>query len=124
MVSTFTHTWLDPDDVRHWLRINDAGDETDQAETERVCVQTEAYVQRCRPEFYTVPVDPADTPLYEPDGETYQGAVMYAARELRRRNSPAGIETFADGGATFVAKFDADIERALRTGAWNRPGVG
>jgi hypothetical protein len=90
-----------------------------------VCVATETYVQRCRPEFYYLdPENPDGTPVYEPDGETMQGATMYAARELRRRNSPAGIELFADGGATFVAKFDADIERFLRTGIWNRPGVG
>ena len=49
---------------------------------------------------------------------------MYAARETRRRNSPAGIEQFADGGTTFVSKYDSDIERFLRTGTWAVPGVG
>lgn len=118
---TFTPAWLDPDDVRRWLRLNGAGDGDDQVELERVCVQTEAYVQRCRPEWYTDSDEPA---LYEPDGETYQGAVMYASREMRRRNTPAGVESFGDVGVVFTPKFDADIERALRTGNWNKPGFG
>jgi hypothetical protein len=126
MASTFTPTWLKPDDVARWLRLNAGAPATEDDELVRVCVQTEAYVQRCRPEWHSDP-DPAvpgDTATYTPDAETYQGAVMYAAREYRRRNSPAGIEAWAEGGAVFVAKYDADIERALRTGQWNVPGVG
>jgi len=59
---------------------------------------------------------------YQPDGETYQGAVMYAAREYRRRNSPAGIEMFGDV-TSFVSRYDPDIDRALQTGAYARPVV-
>jgi hypothetical protein len=50
--------------------------------------------------------------------------VMYAAREYRRRNSPGGIESITDAGATYVSKYDSDIERALRTGTWAEPAVG
>ena len=49
---------------------------------------------------------------------------MYAAREVRRRNSPAGVQSFGDAGVTFVSKFDSDIERALHQGSWAIPGVG
>jgi hypothetical protein len=65
-----------------------------------------------------------DTRLYtyNPDAEAYQGAVMYAAREYRRRNSPAGIELFGDQ-ASFVTRYDVDIERALHTGAYAPPIV-
>ena len=112
--------WLDPELVAAWLRLNLPGPAVDDDELVRVCAGTEAYVERCRPEQYT----DADPPVYDPDNEVLQGAVMYASRELRRRNSPAGIEQFADGGTTFVSKYDSDIERALRTGAWNMPGVG
>lgn len=59
---------------------------------------------------------------YFPDAETYQGAVMYAAREYRRRNSPAGIEMFGDQ-ASFVSRYDTDIERALQTGVYARPVI-
>lgn len=118
----YSPAWLMPLDVLQWLQSNAAGPVPDPAPAEvvRVCAMTEEYVQRCRPEF----LDPAGLVPYAPDAEVYQGAVMYAAREVRRRNSPAGIETFADGGASFVAKYDPDIERALRTGQWNRPGFG
>ena len=123
-MTDFAWTWLDPVDVTGWLRVNLPGPAGDDAETVRVCAMTEAYVERCRPEFTDTTTEPPPVPGYVPDAEVYHGAVMYAARELRRRNSPAGIETFADGGATFVAKYDADIERALRTGQWSRPAVG
>ena len=113
-------TWLDPAVVAAWLRLNMPGPAVDDADLVRVCAATELYVQRCRPEFLT----DAEPPGYEPDDEVVHGAIMYAAREYRRRNSPAGIEQFADGGTTFVSKYDSDIERALRTGTWTRPGVG
>ncbi|MGY4645890.1 hypothetical protein [Cellulomonas sp. URHB0016] len=116
----FTPTWLAPADVKAWLRINDQ-DADDDDLVVRCCAMTEIYAARCRPEFTDLTVDPA---VYEPDAETYQGAVMYAAREVRRRNSPAGLQAFADGQVSFVARYDSDIERALRTGAWTRPGVG
>ena len=121
----FTPTWLNPVSVRKWLRDNAQPPTSDTEELDRVCAMTETHVERCRPEWWTLdPENPEEPALYVPDAETYQGAVMYAARELRRRNSPAGVETFADIGITFVAKYDPDIDRALRTGAWLPPGVG
>jgi len=113
-------TWLEPADVATWLRMQMPGPAVDDAELVRVCAATEKYVERCRFDQWTTD----DPPAYVPDDEVYQGAVMYAAREIRRRNSPAGIEQFADGGTTFVSKWDSDIERFLRTGTWAVPGVG
>jgi hypothetical protein len=123
----FAPSWLDPADVRKWLRDTGTPPVSDDVEVDRVARMTEVYVEGCRPEWWTV-ADPDAVPpvesTYVPDAETYQGAVMYAARELRRRNSPAGVETYGDVGLTFVSKYDPDIERALRTGAYLRPGVG
>ena len=115
--------WLDPADVRKWLHDTGTPPTSDDLEVDRVAAMTEAHVERCRPEWSSTAGDPPVT-TYVPDAETYQGAVMYAARELRRRNSPAGVETFGDVGVSFVAKYDPDIDRALRTGAYRRPGVG
>ena len=123
-MGVFTPTWLDPADVAGWLRLNAPTAATDTQELDRVAAATESYVERCRPEWWiTNPDDPTDVE-YVPDAETYQGAVMYAAREIRRRNSPSGIETAVDGNPVFVSRYDSDIERALRTGTWNVPGVG
>lgn len=116
----FALRWLAPADVKAWLRL-DAVDELDDPLVARCCALTESYVERCRPEWIDDTVDPA---TYVPDAQTYQGAVMYAAREYRRRNSPSGLESFGDGGMSFVAKYDSDIERALHTGSWALPGVG
>src|SRR5262245_55350923 len=123
-VPTYAPVWLDPADVSAWLRANGLPADP---ELDRVCGMSEAYVQRCRPDQWTTgdpdavpPVEPA----YVPDAEVYQGAVMYAARQTRRRNSPSGSELFGDGSVGWPTKYDADIERALRTGSANLPGVG
>lgn len=112
---SFTPAWLAPADVKEWLRLNDQ-DDSDDALIERACAATEPYVQRCRPEWAT------GEGTYVPDAETYHGAVMHAAREYRRRNSPAGIEAFGDV-TSFVARYDPDIEKALQTGAYAPPTI-
>lgn len=127
-MADYTPDWLEPEDVASWLRLNTATSDVDATELAVVCAGTEEYVQRCRPDQY-VP-DPDMDPespgpgTYTPSADVYRGAVLYASRQYRRRNSPAGIETWAEGGAVFVAKYDADIERSLRTGQWNVPGFG
>ena len=122
----FTPTWLDPADVRKWLRDNAQPPANDALELDRVCAETEIHVQRCRPDAYvtTEHTDP-DSPVvtYVPDAEIYQGAVMYAARALRRRNTPTGVE-FTETGAVFSPRFDPQIDQALHTGAYVHPGVG
>lgn len=105
--------------MKAWLALDET-DTADDALVVAVCAMTEPYVLRCRPEWYV----PGTFPSYVPDAETYQGAVMYAAREYRRRNSPAGVQAFADGSTLYVSKYDSDIERALRTGAYTVPRVG
>ena len=117
----FTTSWLDPEVVKGWLHLNVGVDVDEDELVERCCAQTELYVQRCRPDCWDSTVEP---PVYRPDAEVHQGAVMYAAREVRRRNSPAGIQSFGESGVSYVSKYDSDIERALRQGAWALPGVG
>lgn len=114
----FTPSWLAPDSVKEWLRINNT-DTSDDDLINAVCAMAEPYVERCRPEF-VVPATDTEPAKYAPDAEAYQGAVMYAAREYRRRNSPAGVEMFGDI-TSFVTRYDTDIERALHTGAWAPP---
>lgn len=49
------------------------------------------------------------------------GAVMVVARYWRRRGSPGGIDTYADSGPVYVARYDPDAARLLRL---NAPAVG
>lgn len=114
--------WLRPADVRDQLRIG-AGDTADDALIVRCAAAVEPQVQRARPDLW-VDGDEASVPrMYTPDAEVYQAAVMLAARLFRRRNSPGGVESFGDS-VTFVSRYDPEIQRALRTGAYALPGVG
>jgi hypothetical protein len=116
----FTPTWLAPDDVVSWLRATLGVEPV--GEVDRVCVSTEIHVQEHRGDLYDL-TDP-ENPVYAPDGQVYNAAVMYAARLLRRRNNPSGSEGFGDIGPTFPTKYDADIDRALHTGSYTRPRTG
>jgi hypothetical protein len=121
---TYIPEWLSPVDVKDWLRLNDQ-DTTDDDLIVAVCSQSEPYVERCRPEWRTELAgdDGTTSSLYDPDAETYRGAVMFAARLYVRRSSPSGIQLYGDA-PSFVARYDPDIDRALRTGAFMAPALG
>lgn len=52
------------------------------------------------------------------------GAVMLCTRLFRRKNSPAGVESFGTQGAVYVQRNDPDIGMLLGLGSWSAPGVG
>lgn len=56
--------------------------------------------------------------------QTITGAIMLAARLVRRRNSPAGVEAFTDAGAAYVSRYDSDISRMLRLDQFTPPLIG
>ena len=107
--------WLDPAKVSGWLQQPPAED----AELIAECAGSVApFVEGCRPEFWV-----GTPPVYTPDTEVHTAAVMMAARLYRRRNSPGGLVQMGDILST-VPRWDPEIERALRIGAWQRPQVG
>jgi hypothetical protein len=118
----YTPQWLDVADVKAQLRLSGADTADDDLVT-RCAAAVEPQVQRARPDGYPT-VDPLlAAPVYAPDAEVYQAAVMLAARLVRRRNSPGGVETFGES-VTYVSRYDPEIALALRTGLWALPGVG
>lgn len=52
------------------------------------------------------------------------GANMLATRLVRRRNSPTGVETFAEAGPVYVSRTDPDVAQLLEIGNYSRPEVG
>lgn len=63
------------------------------------------------------------------DAETWparivEGGNMLAARWVRRRNSPAGVEAMGEFGAAYVMRSDPDIAQLLQLGSWQPPAVG
>lgn len=105
--------WLQPVDVKRQLRI-DGTDTTDDQLIQDCCDAAEPEICRARPD--ALPFPPA-----VPDA--YRGGVMLAARLVRRRNSPAGIESFGES-VTYVASYDPDLDRFMRRGRYAMPGVG
>ncbi len=108
--------WLALADVKNQLAI-DGVDTDDDVLIQRAIDATEPEVTRSRPDAWTDTTTPADYP------DAYQGGVMLAARVVRRRNSPAGIESFGES-VTYVAAYDPDLDRLLRRGRYRLPGVG
>lgn len=49
------------------------------------------------------------------------GATMLTARLYRRRNSPNGVESLTDMGATYVSRYDSDIARLLKIDSFALP---
>jgi Phage QLRG family, putative DNA packaging. len=58
-----------------------------------------------------------------PDRIVY-GATMLAGRLFRRKNSPAGVESFGQLGAAYVMRNDPDIAQLLELGSYQNPQVG
>lgn len=52
------------------------------------------------------------------------GATMLAARLWRRKNSPAGVESFGQLGAAYVMRNDPDIAQLLALGSHQLPQIG
>lgn len=55
---------------------------------------------------------------------TALGASMLAARLYRRKNSPAGVESFGQLGAAYVMRNDPDIAQLLQLGSYQQPQLG
>lgn len=56
--------------------------------------------------------------------DVVEGATLLAARLWRRKNSPAGVETFGSEGAAYVVRQDPDVALLLRLGNHQGPAVG
>lgn len=68
--------------------------------------------------------DPDDATATVWAADTYLGALMYAARLVRRANSPAGIEAFFETGVAYVQRTDPDVAVLLRLGSYAVPMTG
>lgn len=66
----------------------------------------------------------ADVDVEEWPDDVVLGANMLGSRLVRRRNSPSGVETFADQGAVYVQRNDPDVAFLLELGNYTRPAVG
>ena len=106
---------LTPDMVKGWLRLPD----TDTADDDLIAACTAATNEWVAATAYVKGLpEPAEWPA-----DVTLGATMLAARLYRRRNTPAGIESIADG-AVYVPRRDSDVDSMLHMGAWAPPRVG
>lgn len=101
--------------VARWLYANDPAVSDDAALLDDVVAAVNAYIRS----YMTAPADGAEWP-----DDVVHGATMLAARNVRRRNSPAGVETGGDGGAVYVARRDRDLDQFLRLGDYRDLVIG
>lgn len=120
-MTTPVATWLDPADVQTWLVGSFPGITVDQTILADCTAAAEPPVERARPDMFltTDDADGSITTTYVPDAEVYTAARMLAARLYVRRNSAAGVEVYT-GASAVMARYEPDIERALKTSGWRR----
>ncbi len=108
------------DAVKSDLRLSDTTDDTILT---RIVTGVNRKVRRWPIAAYASAPDtvPADRTWPE---DILQGAVMLCGRLYRRRNSPAGFESFGVDGAVYVQRNDPDIAQMLEIGSWMPPAVG
>lgn len=99
--------------VARWLGVTDSATELEYVEL--VTAAVNSFVRQ----FHPVPADGTEYPDH-----VVQGATMLAARLVRRRNSPAGVEAFTEMGPTYVSRFDPDVDRLLGMGPYRPLVVG
>ena len=111
--------WLTAEDVAAWLKLNPmpATDSTEYALLTICAGSAQHTAQRYRPDAWDRSTDPA---VFTPDDEIRAAATALGGRLYRRRNSPAGIETFADS-TLYVSRFDPEIERGLHMAGYLVP---
>ncbi|WP_084653996.1 hypothetical protein [Nocardia altamirensis] len=98
--------------VKTYLRLADPSDDAD------VTTVVNA-VNSLMVQWFSAPIPPQLWPESK-----RQGAVMLAARLFRRRNSPAGVESFGELGPIYVQRNDPDLAILLGLGSYARPAVG
>lgn len=102
--------------VKAHLKITDTADDT---RLDSIVAAVNASIRRWRVAADSLATDPAAWPFH-----VVEGATLLAARLFRRKNSPAGVESFGELGAAYVMRNDPDIAMLLRLGSWQTPAVG
>ena len=115
------------DDVKSFLGLTPADVYDDEA-LANALIAAEPFAERARPDAFPAVAD-SDPPVpdftAQPTSDVYFAGMQLAARLYQRRNSLVGVAAFNEmGGPVYVSKFDPDIERGLRIGAFARPAVG
>lgn len=107
------------DMVALWLKLDPqpAPGTNDAALLELCASSATETAQRYRADCWDTTVTP---PVFAADAEVQTAAIALGGRLYRRRNSPAGIETFSDS-TLYVSRFDPEIERALHMAGYLTP---
>lgn len=103
-------------DLVGWLKLSDQVGVADGPVLDTVTGAVSEYVNGpvpARAAQLKAAGDPADPSTVDWSESIRLGALMLAARLYRRRNSPTGIEGFADAGVSYVARQDPDVARLL-----------
>lgn len=107
--------------VAAWLdQVDAASGDTDRPQLGMVVSATNVFVRRLKGSDG----EPVDGQPFVWPADVVLGATMLAGRLWRRRDSPAGVETFAGDGAVYVQRTDPDVAMLLQLGPYAPPRIG
>jgi len=116
------YPWLPSRLLAGWLKLT--GDTLDDV-GELVRTAAAHYCEEQRLDLMrVVDVDGVSTFVFAATPSIQQAGLIAAGRLWERRNTPAGLASFAEFGAADILRVDPDVARLLGTGRHARPAVG
>lgn len=116
------YPWLPSTLVAGWLKLT--GDTLDDVGELVRCAAAD-YCEGERLDLMSVvDVDGSPTFVFAATPRVQQAGLLAAGRLWERRNTPAGLASFAEFGAADILRVDPDVARLLGTGRHARPAVG
>lgn len=120
--------WLPLADVLDRLQLDGTSAHADSVDRARKAAA--AYCERMRADLVVSTVDSDgdgvldSVPVYQPTSAVVEAGHLIAGRLYARRNSPAGLASFAEFGPADILRFDPDAAMLLGIGRHATPKVG
>lgn len=113
--------WVTTEAVSGWLRAQPAAGGSAQAATAADIAKAVASVNAWMTRTFGAAPPAVAQGEPDPNADKSLGAIMLAARLVRRRNSPEGVAALTETGPYYVARTDPDVSMLL---GLDRPQVG
>lgn len=110
------HAWLPADRVKRWLQLDT---DADNAVLEDCRTAAASWCEDKRRDLFIGPAEGTAVP-----DRIVQAGVLSTARLYARRDTPAGLASYAELGAAAILRTDPDVAQLLGIGRYAPPAVG